>query len=66
MWGELLHQGPKSFKFWALTLGTVGSIFLDGFHSENDKSIKVNNFSQIAHVPTHGASFQKVLRPMIV
>ena len=27
MWGELLHQGPKPFKFWALTLGTGGSIY---------------------------------------
>ena len=26
IWGELLHQGPKPFKFWALTLGTGGSI----------------------------------------
>ena len=29
MWGELLHYGPKPFKFWALTLGTGGSRLLN-------------------------------------
>ena len=39
-WGELLHQGPKPFKFWALTLGTGGSNKLKQF-SENN-SIQVH------------------------
>ena len=26
MWDELLYFGPKPFKFWALILGTGGSI----------------------------------------